>query len=49
MIVTTTFPDGTCEEYDLGNQSDTRAVDYKLLARIRQLKNGEQIIIKGGE
>ena len=48
-MITITFADGTCEEYDLGNQSDTRAVDYKLLARIRQLKNGEQITIKGGE
>ena len=48
-MITITFPDGTCEEYDLGNQSDTRQVDYKLLARIRILKRGEQIIIKGGE
>lgn len=48
-MITITFPDGSCEEYDLSNESDTRAADYKITARIRSLKKGETIIIKGGE
>ena len=47
-MITVAFPDGTMEEYDLKNESDTRAADYKITARIRSLKKGEQIVIKGG-
>jgi len=46
-MITVAFPDGTMEEYDLSNESDTRAADYKITARIRSLKKGEQIVIKG--
>jgi len=46
-MITVAFPDGTMEEYDLKNESDTRAADYKITARIRSLKKGEQIVIKG--
>lgn len=48
-MITITFPDGTCEEYDLSNESDARAADHKITARIRSLKKGETIIIKGGD
>ena len=47
-MIVITFPDGTCEEYDLSNESDTRAADYKITARIRSLKKGDTITIKGG-
>ena len=46
-MITVAFPDGTMEEYDLKNESDTRAADYKITACIRSLKKGEQIVIKG--
>ena len=47
-MIVITFPDGTMEEYDLKNESDTRAADYKITARIRSLKKGDTITIKGG-
>lgn len=48
-MITVAFPDGTMEEYDLKNESDTRAADYKITARIRSLKKGDTITIKGGD
>jgi hypothetical protein len=42
------FEDGTVEEYDLDDQTDTRTLDYKLSARIRILRKGQIITIKGG-
>lgn len=47
MIITTTFPDGSCEEYDTAYKCDVHALEYKLRARIQALKKGEQIIIEG--
>ena len=47
-MITVAFPDGTMEEYDLKNESDTRAYEYKIYNRVRNLKKGETIIIKGG-
>lgn len=46
-MIVITFPDGTCEEYDLTDSNDTRSYEYKIYNRVRQLKKGEQIIIKG--
>lgn len=46
-MITITFPDGTVEEYDLNDQDDTRTYDYKIYNRVRILKKGETIIIKG--
>ena len=48
-MIVITFPEGTCEEYDLSNESDTRTYDYKIYNRVRILKKGETIIIKGGD
>ena len=47
-MITVAFEDGTVEEYDLDDQTDTRAFDYKLSARIRILRKGQTIVIKGG-
>lgn len=46
-MITVAFPDGTMEEYDLQNESDTRAYEYKISNRVRLLKKGEQIVIRG--
>lgn len=48
-MIVITFPDGTCEEYDLADRNDTRSYEYKIYNRVRQLKKGEAIIIKGAE
>ena len=47
-MIVVAFQDGTVEEYDLNDQDDTRAYDYKIYNRVRILKKGEEIIIKGG-
>ena len=47
-MITIAFEDGTVEEYDLDDQTDTRALDYKLRARIKILRKGDTIIITGG-
>lgn len=47
-MITVAYPDGTCEEYDLNDQDDTRTYDYKIYNRVRILKKGEIIVIKGG-
>lgn len=47
-MITVAFPDGTVEEYDLNDQDDTRTYDYKIYNRVRTLKKGETITIKGG-
>ena len=46
-MITVAFPDGTVEEYDLNDQDDTHTYDYKIYNRVRTLKKGETIIIKG--
>ena len=46
-MIVVAFPDGTVEEYDLDNQDDTRAYEYKIYNRVRILKHGEQIVIRG--
>ena len=48
-MITVAFPDGTVEEYDLTNQDDTRSYEYKIYNRVRILKKGEIIVIKGGD
>lgn len=48
-MITVAFPDGTVEEYDLNDQSDTRSYEYKIYNRVRILKKGEIIVIKGGD
>ena len=45
-MITVAYPDGTVEEYDLNDQSDTRAYEYKIYNRVRILKRGEEIIIR---
>ena len=47
-MITIAFEDGTVEEYDLKDETDTRSLDYKLRARITMLRRGQTIIIKGG-
>ena len=47
-MITIAFEDGTVEEYDLDDQTDTRALDYKLRARIKILRKGQIITITGG-
>ena len=46
-MIVITFPDGTCEEYNLKDSNDAYAYEYKMHNRVRQLKKGEAIIIKG--
>jgi len=48
-MIIITFPDGTAEEYDLSDESDTRSYEYKIYNRVRTLKKGEQITIKGAD
>lgn len=48
-MITIAYPDGTMEQYDLKDESDTRALDYKIYNRIRNLRKGEQITIKGAD
>ena len=48
-MITVAFPDGTMEEYDLTDSNDTRSYEYKIYNRVRQLKKGEEIVIKGAE
>ena len=47
-MIVVSFEDGTVEEYDLDDQTDTRTLDYKLRARIKILRKGDTIIITGG-
>ena len=47
-MITVSFEDGTVEEYDLKDETDTRSLDYKLRARIKILRKGDTIIITGG-
>lgn len=47
-MITVAFPNGEVEEYDLNDQDDTRTYDYKIYNRVRILKKGEIIVIKGG-
>ena len=47
-MITVAFPNGEVEEYDLTNQDDTRSYEYKIYNRVRILKKGEIIVIKGG-
>lgn len=46
-MITVAFPDGTMEEYDLKNESDTRAYEYKISNRVR-LQEGRTDRHQGG-
>jgi hypothetical protein len=46
-MITIAYPDGTMEEYDLDNTGDSRTLAYKMDNRMRTLKAGETIVIKG--